>query len=103
MKKFSFIIALLLALISPGFSQGCLPDGILFSSQAAIDNFQTNYPDCTEIQGNVAIDGEDITNLNGLNGIISIGGQLRIENNPLLIDLTGLENLTSIWMIICFS
>jgi hypothetical protein len=28
-------------------AQGCLPDGISFTTQAQIDNFQTNYPGCT--------------------------------------------------------
>jgi hypothetical protein len=37
------------------FSQGCLPEGIFFSSQEEIDNFQTNYPGCTEIEGDVVI------------------------------------------------
>lgn len=37
----------------------------------------------------------DITNLDGLNLITSIGGSLTIFNN-LLLSLTGLENLTSI-------
>jgi len=27
-------------------SQSCLPDGITFSTQAQIDNFQINYPGC---------------------------------------------------------
>jgi len=31
-------------------SQPCLPDGIYFSDQAAIDDFQTNYPNCREIK-----------------------------------------------------
>lgn len=75
----------------------CLPQGITFSTQAQIDNFQTNYPNCTEIEGNVTIRGSaDITNLNGLSGLTSIGGELRIERCSVLTNLTGLNNLTSI-------
>jgi len=78
------------------FSQPCLPQGITFSTQAQIDNFQTNYPNCTEIEGDVEINGADITNLNGLSVLTSIGGLLRIEHNGSLASLTGLGNLTSI-------
>ena len=38
----------------PAFGgQACLPDGIKFSTQADIDNFQTNHSNCTEIEGDV--------------------------------------------------
>ena len=33
----------------------CLPEGITFTTQEQIDNFQTNYPGCTEIEGDVYI------------------------------------------------
>jgi len=71
----------------------CLPEGITFTTQAEIDNFQTNYPNCTEIEGHVGISGDDITNLNGLNVLISIGGFLWIEDNNALTNLSGLEEL----------
>jgi len=85
------------------FSQPCLPEGITFTSQAEIDNFQINYPGCIEIEGNVTIKGDDITNLNGLNVLTSVGGSFLIGDttyscvgNPALSNLTGLENLFSI-------
>jgi len=58
------------------FSQPCLPSGITFSTQEQIDNFQTNYPNCTEIEGDVIIEGNDITNLDGLSVLTAIGGFL---------------------------
>lgn len=54
----------------------CLPEGIIFSNQAQIDNFNSNYPDCTEIKGGVLIEGNDISNLDGLSIVTSIGGYL---------------------------
>lgn len=74
----------------------CLPQGITFSTQTEIDHFQTNYPGCTGIEGNVTINGDNITNLNGLNGLTFIGGSLNINGNNALTSLTGLDNLTSI-------
>jgi len=78
------------------FSQGCLPEGITFTTQQEIDDFQTNYPGCTEIEGDVEIDGNSITNLDGLNIISSIGGYLWITDNCKLANLNGLSYLSSI-------
>jgi len=74
----------------------CLPQGITFSNQSQIDNFQVNYPNCTNILGNVTIQGDDIINLNGLSVLISIEGYLVIKNNSLLTSLVGFDNLTTI-------
>jgi len=76
-------------------SQSCLPEGIYFFNQAEIDNFQSNYPGCTVIEGNVDICGEDISNLNGLNVLSAIEGNLDIEWSSLQ-NLTGLDNLKNI-------
>ena len=54
----------------------CLPEGITFSTQEEIDNFQINYPYCTEIEGDVIIEGDEITNLDGLSVLNSISGFL---------------------------
>ncbi len=81
-------------------AQPCLPEGITFSTQTQIDNFQINYPGCTEIEGWVRIGNytgsTDITNLNGLSVLTSIWEDLRIYGNDTLTSLAGLENLTSI-------
>jgi hypothetical protein len=82
-------------------SSSCLPEGITFTTQAQIDSFQYNYPGCTRIVGNVYIHGESITNLNRLNVLTFIGGDLTIGNvfesfNTALTSLSGLESLTHI-------
>jgi hypothetical protein len=76
-------------------AQSCLPEGITFQSQAEIDNFQTNYPNCTEIEGDVFIgfSNSDITNLNGLSGLTSTGGGIYLRGNDSLTSLAGLINL----------
>jgi CubicO group peptidase (beta-lactamase class C family) len=87
------IVDLLFDYASDSISCSCLPEGITFSTQAQIDNFQTNYPGCTEIEGDVTINGTDITNLNGLNVLTSIGGYLDIIDNNALISLSGLDSI----------
>ncbi len=98
MRYFSI---LLLTLIGywPVFSQGCLPDGIVFTTQGQIDSFALNYPGCVEILGSVniqeAVEG-DIISLEGLSQLTNIWGQLVIEYNGSLSSLSGLENIVSI-------
>lgn len=77
------------------FSQSCFPDGITFITQEQIDNFPSDYPNCTEIEGNVTISGANITNLDGLNVLTSIDGYLSIWENIALTNISGLNNLTS--------
>jgi hypothetical protein len=78
------------------YSCSCLPENITFTTQEQIDNFQTNYPGCTEIEGALGISGIDITNLNGLNCLTSIGGNLNIHDNNNLTNLSGFDNLNFI-------
>ena len=100
MKKLAFIIIFAFFTQSTVSAQSCLPDGITFTTQAEIDNFQTNNPNCTEIEGDVLINGGDIVNLNGLSVLTSIAGSLFIGtdyyNNPSITSLTGLDNVMSI-------
>lgn len=93
--KFYIIVILL---ILPGLisSQPCLPNGITFNYQYEIDEFQTNYPGCTEIESYVSIRGENIRDLSGLNVLESIGGVLHITFCDSLISLNGLNNITTI-------
>ncbi len=100
MKKTILLIALALITQINASSQSCLTDGITFSSQAQIDNFQTDYPNCSEIEGSVTILGSDISNLNGLSCLTTIGGHLSVGfqawGNPLLTNLIGLDSIINI-------
>ncbi len=99
-------------------AQGCLPNGITFTTQSQIDSFPINYPGCTIIEGGLEISGVDITDLSALDGLILVGGiigiqntslttlsgldgistnnHLSIENNDFLTDLIGLESISSV-------
>jgi hypothetical protein len=96
MKKTILLIVLTLLLQSEIISQSCLPNGITFSSQYEIDNFHVNYPNCSEIEGNVIISGSDITNLTGLNVVNSYWNNLFIWNNENLTSISGLENVSTV-------
>ncbi len=96
MKKLTLLFVLAFIIQGLGYSQPCLPNGITFTSQEEINNFQTNHPNCTEIEGTVQIMGNDIINLNGLSVLTAIGGYLLINYNAALTSLTGLDNVTSI-------
>lgn len=96
MKLLKFLIVLAIIIHSTVFSQGCLPEGIEFLEQSQIDDFQTNYPGCTKIEGNVLIMGENITDLSGINVINTIDSNLLIWDCIRLKNLSGLENLDTI-------
>ena len=97
----------------------CLPYGnYYFLTQHDIDSFQVNYHNCTEINGSVVINGNDISNLNGLSpvttfddltiqntliknmsgldSVSSISGYFDMNNNDSLLDISGLELLNAI-------
>jgi len=96
MKKLIIFYILVVLIQTAAHTQACLPNGIQFGNQQDIDNFSTNYPNCSEIGGNVWIVGEDIVNVDGLSPIVSIGGKLDIWECDSTLNLTGLSNLHSI-------
>ncbi|MFH1119406.1 MAG: T9SS type A sorting domain-containing protein [Bacteroidota bacterium] len=97
MKKL-FLLLITFVIPSLSFSQGCLPGGITFTTQEQIDNFQTDYPGCTVIEGDVSIGGTgtDICNLSGLSVVTGIEGDLGIFSTTGLEHLTGLDQLASV-------
>lgn len=85
-----------IAEVSAACNDQCLLDGIEFNTQSDIDNFLVNHTGCTMIAGDVSIsDGGsgDITNLDGLNSLTKIYGDLTIIDNDNLTTLAPLENL----------
>jgi len=95
-----FLLWILLSGVTGINAQPCLPEGITFTTQSQIDSFPILYPNCTEIEGDVVILGNDIINLDGLINLTIIGGDFDIGSgnygNPQLTDISGLENITSV-------
>jgi hypothetical protein len=99
MKKLILLIAAATICHTYVLSQTCLCEGVAFTTQEQIDNFQLDYPGCSKIAGDMTICGNGINNLNGFSGLTSIEGNLNIGSwdyggNTLLTNLTGLNNIT---------
>jgi hypothetical protein len=80
--------------VSVSKAQGCIPVAIVFSTQAQVDSFPSDYPGCTLITGSVGITGS-VTHLDSLQQITQIGGGVQILNAQLT-SLQGLHNVISI-------
>lgn len=86
-----------LALLAVAFSYGqCPPAGLNITSQAQLNAFLVDYPNCTQINGDVIIDEANITDLNALTNIVTITGALEIRQVPALANLNGLQNLQTV-------
>ena len=77
-------------LAGPVTAQVC-PGPLLLHTQAAVDAVA-----CTSVEGDVLVDGAEITNVDALASITSIGGLLGVTNNDALDNLDGLAGLTSV-------
>ena len=102
MKKFAITIISLFLFYGAGWTQSCLEEGFIFTQQAEIDDFQVNYPNCTEIIGDITISGEDINNLWGFSNIVSFNSDIKISNNPSLQTLVKYRNPSSLTMVMYF-
>jgi hypothetical protein len=90
-------IGLLITLSQLVLVAQCPPgDMIMFSSQAQIDEFAINYPNCTDLPGGITITGGGIVNLYGLSNLESIGGDLNFLYTVNLSNFTGLDNLETV-------
>jgi hypothetical protein len=83
-----------------GITLPCLPYGNYhFIYQYEVDSFQTYYPGCTDLEGNLILHGGlggssgNYNNLNGLSVITSINGILAIFGANYLTSLKGIDNI----------
>ena len=84
----------------------CHNGGLIISRQEQIDDFSVNNIGCSFLNGDLVIHEEvtgNITNLNGLAQLKSIGGSLTIEHNSNLELLAGLDSLKIIGGVIKIS
>jgi len=69
------------------------------TSQEEVDRFAEDC-NCTEITGSLTIEktyySTDIQHLDGLSGLTTVKGDLKLINNPALKNLSGLSNLKTV-------
>lgn len=77
----------------------CPPGGVTLDTQAKVNDFLAQYPNCTEIAGNLYIGKNsglsDITDLSPLNNLVSVNGWIAIYHTSLT-SINGLTNLTTV-------
>lgn len=73
------------------------PEGIFFQTQSQIDQFIIDYPNCENLNGDLGVIAiSAIHNLDGLQNLKSISGEVRLEfgnNYTSNININGLSNL----------
>ncbi|WP_051878738.1 T9SS type A sorting domain-containing protein [Chryseobacterium sp. FH1] len=89
-----WLLAMLLSFSLQANAQ-CPSGNVFLLSQADVNNFKLQYPNCTGISGFLHISGGDITDLLPLGNIKSVGGFVDIYNNQLT-NLNGLEALRTV-------
>src|SRR5690606_32427926 len=98
MKTMQHYFLIFLPMIFSVFTMAQCPTEIVrFTSQAEINAFATNYPNCTTINYHVNIGpSTDIIDLRPLENITSIAGDIKIIENEALTSLDGLQALSGI-------
>ena len=93
MKNLLLIIAFLFQI---AWLNAQCPNSLIITSQEDIDNFKIEYPNCTELPNNFYMKEDisgNITNLDGLSNLVSIGGDFLMLSNAALTSFEGLELL----------
>ncbi len=72
------------------------PDDIDFTKQYQVDDFSNDYPNCTEIKGNVRLSLGFIDNLEGFSKVKIIKGDLIMESLTEIHSFTGFDNLVAV-------
>lgn len=96
----NFFTFLLLSIVFTSNAQ-CPTGSFVLSTQAEVNAFAVNYPNCTQIAGNLQIGPPNtalpgnITDLTPLSNITQVNGTLYIQNNGVLQNVNGL-NITNV-------
>ncbi len=91
MKNLTILFWLLLWPVFSLTAQYCEIGTYILTTQAGVDSFKINFPDCTAIDGPLVLRGNGINNLAGLQHLERTDWGLVIENTNLT-NLQGLEN-----------
>lgn len=90
-----YLIALFWILFGWNAEAQCPTNPLFFTIQDSISNFPNTYPNCHTIN-NVAIAGDDITNLSSLSQLTNINGHLSLDSCTNLNSLQGLNQIQTV-------
>ncbi|MFK7775298.1 MAG: hypothetical protein AB8F94_24375, partial [Saprospiraceae bacterium] len=90
MKRFLTLFFCWLMVWNVGWGQCPTTTSVTLSTQAEVDAF-----DCANYAGSITIQGGEITNLNGMSELVTVGGNLLINNTTNLVSI-NFPNLTDI-------
>lgn len=96
MQRHFALLVSTIAIVPFAHAQGCLPDGLILTTQAQVNSFPNDHPGCTTIEGLLRIGQGNITDLTPLAQLTAVDGYLHIGPNPQLTNVDGLENITSV-------
>jgi len=97
LKLLKLFLGIAFLLFTQASQAQCPTSDITLSTQAEVDAFATDYPSCSILSELLWIDGLDITNLNGLSGLIQINNVLvLVLGNTSITSYNGLQNITHI-------
>lgn len=89
----------LFLIITMGIQAQCPSGYVQLSTQAEVNAFVADYPNCMDLNGGLQIGSSsgtsDIYDISGLENIQTLNGDLVISNCPSLNSLTGLESLNT--------
>lgn len=94
-----FLLPSLFIFLAPLLSAQCPEGHVILDSDEAVAEFVKNYPDCTEISGDLVIGTKDgfastrTQSISGLEGIQKVRGSLLIRGNLWLISIRPLSNV----------
>jgi len=95
LKKYTFWLVFSVSLFSSQFLFAQCPSGdILLETQEQVDQFVADYPNCTQVSGNLTVKGKEITDLFFIKDIAQVDGNLNIEFTG--ISSVPLDNLKSV-------
>jgi len=71
------------------------PFNLYIYSQQDVDDFVTDYPNCTAIPGDIYMEGENLTDISALSNITSVSGYIELYGSG-VVSLNGLQNITTL-------
>lgn len=69
---------------------------VSITSASDLDAFLATVTESFAIDGALEVSGTELADLSRLSGLHTLGGDLTVEENPLLVSLTGLEGLSAV-------